>query len=661
MPRSPHLRQHIRFVTFATAWGPALGGVNSFNRDFAVALAKALECRIACVVPGASDADVQDAREGGVALLRIGSKPQEEFDVASASLVTKLEDFSQVEYWIGHDILTGEFASKVRAAAQRGRLALIMHQSYDDYAAVKHVLKDASANGRRQRELFSKADEVFAVGPLLAERLKDMTRRGKVIIPGLRVLPNIPAENSLKVVVFGRLTPENVLIKGIALAGHAVAEAVKTAINARSSKNAAATQIKFIGADPSEATARQIKESIEKRAGRCLNVTVRPFLPMKELQSEIEGSNLCLMLSWHEGFGLAAWEAIGAGIPIIISTNSGVFRLLDDVGGHACGCIRALNISGSFDAKEPFQKEDLKAASEAVLDVLQNTKKAIKNADHLRRMLLDRGYTWESAGREFVSALGHRALLRAVPPGVPHIAKVRRDRKLTSRRTHRKAGEDVRIQQAAFSVQEMVTTAGLTGFYPSRDYYGIYRIERGIDQYISTAQKSIVMVSVNLVTGFQYDGIADVLQQKLETISDFSVLISLLDPSKKHLMQTMAPALDKTPEALESSIRESLERLGKLRSGLSAPAQSRFAIRVHQSIPFGSAILLDHKEVDGRIQIETKVYKVPMRKSFAFEVRPSGGSGFYKTLISGYLNLIEDGEETSQEVLGMVSTSTVTG
>src|SRR5712691_9108325 len=199
MRKSRRSGQPIQFVTFATAWGSSHGGLNSFNRDFTAAFAQAVNGRVACVVPGASDEDKADASNAGVLLLPLGSNTRDEFDMGSASLIPTLDNFSQVEWWIGHDIITGEFASAVRTASQ-GRLAVIMHQSYEDYGGVKHPTKGATDKARRQRDLFSKADEIFAVGPLLAERLKDMCGRGKVIIPGLRIVDHRPAENSLNVV-----------------------------------------------------------------------------------------------------------------------------------------------------------------------------------------------------------------------------------------------------------------------------------------------------------------------------------------------------------------------------------------------------------------------------------------------------------------------------
>lgn len=65
--------------------------------------------------------------------------------------------------------------------------------------------------------------------------------------------------------------------------------------------------------------------------------------------------------------------------------------------------------------------------------------------------------------------------------------------------------------------------------------------------------------------------------------------------------------------------------------------------KMHNTLPFGSAIILDGNLESGRIQIETKPYKVGMRKSFAFEIINDGNS-FYDTIKSSYYELIHDGD-----------------
>lgn len=194
-------------------------------------------------------------------------------------------------------------------------------------------------------------------------------------------------------------------------------------------------------------------------------------------------------------------------------------------------------------------------------------------------------------------------------------------------------------------LDELISAAGLSAFYPSRDYYSKYRDVANIDQYVSTATRSVVMVSINLMTGIPIAGVCEALVTKLKANPKFTAVVSLLNPDLSHLMASLAPVLSTTRAGLAHSIRESLHRLNHAKTQLRPKDRSRFSVRVHDTIPMGSAILLDHKESFGRIQIESKVYKAPPRMSFAFEVVRTGSQGFYETLAKGYDDLVDDGHE----------------
>src|SRR5208282_2140719 len=110
-------------------------------------------------------------------------------------------------------------------------------------------------------------------------------------------------------------------------------------------------------------------------------------------------------------------------------------------------------------------------------------------------------------------------------------------------------------------------------------------------------------------------------------------------------MAVMAPVLSAEPRDLEASIRRSLNNLVELKRALNERIQGRFDVRVHPVLPFGSAILLDHKYPNGRIQIETKPYKVGLQRSFAFEVGRSPESNvLYDTLLTAYEKLLAEGQ-----------------
>jgi hypothetical protein len=200
-------------------------------------------------------------------------------------------------------------------------------------------------------------------------------------------------------------------------------------------------------------------------------------------------------------------------------------------------------------------------------------------------------------------------------------------------------------------VAELIPAAGLNAFYPSRKYYRTHREAATIDTYVATAQKSVVMISINLMTGVPFNGLCAAFRKKLNTDRDFTVVVSLLDPFQRSLMMALAPVLRTDAIKLAGTIQDSLREILALKDSLSESERKRLSVRVHRAIPFGSAILLDHREAHGRIQIESKVYKAHFDDSFAFEVAPTGSSGFYQTLAQGYQTLMDDGIEIDSSFL----------
>jgi hypothetical protein len=206
-----------------------------------------------------------------------------------------------------------------------------------------------------------------------------------------------------------------------------------------------------------------------------------------------------------------------------------------------------------------------------------------------------------------------------------------------------------RERVAARSWVKGVFEAGLTAFYPSRDYYPRFRDEAAtIDRYVSTAQSTAVLVSINLMTGIPFHDLCLALKRKLSARgAAFGVTISLLDPDREDLMAAIAPVLSKDPTDLSRTIRQSLQALARFKSGLSKRVQSRVDVRVHDAVPFGSAILLDHRLPNGRIQIETKPYKAGYQRSFAFELMRTEAGGLYDVLAASYETLLSDGRSVN--------------
>lgn len=211
--------------------------------------------------------------------------------------------------------------------------------------------------------------------------------------------------------------------------------------------------------------------------------------------------------------------------------------------------------------------------------------------------------------------------------------------------------------RATTSLPPGVAEAGITAFYPSRDYYALLRRDAAtIERYISTAEHTVIMVSINLMTGLPFNDLCAGLARKLGGAGDlFSATLSLLDPRRPDLMSVVAPLLNRDPGELADSIRGSLRDLIRFKWTLPLEVQARLDIRVHPALPFGSAILLDHAYPNGRIQIETKPYRVGLQRSLAFEVtRRVDSSGLFDVLARAYRALLDDGQSVVDEDLPQV-------
>ena len=120
-----------------------------------------------------------------------------------------------------------------------------------------------------------------------------------------------------------------------------------------------------------------------------------------------------------------------------------------------------------------------------------------------------------------------------------------------------------------------------------------------------------------------------------------TVILSLLDPDKDHLMRTMGPNLNMEPAELSDQIVKLISRTNSFYDSLEPALRSSFELHVHGVLPSASAIMIDVERQTGVIQLETKAYSRPAIEAFGFEV--GYGSGLYASLRDGYLKLIADG------------------
>jgi glycosyltransferase involved in cell wall biosynthesis len=409
-------------VTFATQWGSKYGGINSFNEDFltAFAIAYNLNTQVICIAATATPEEIEDAAKSGVRLIHLLYAPQaKSFDASIGQAgVERLMNLnisfeSDKTIWLGHDRITGEAAI---AAAQLagGRSAVIHHMSYDHYESYAENSQSAQQKTQTQAAMFQKANIVLAVGPLLRDAAIDRLGNSKsvyMLIPGLAEINPQEAPKTFVAFLSGRLSDDAARIKQGHLGIAAFATSQKEA-RENGMPEALRNQPKLLlrGVDfnnqpdhSSLGPETELKQFTEKYADEIVNLIALPYTTdRQQLYSELGRSSVALMPSWHEGFGLVAWEAIAAGVPLIISEKSGVYRFLKEkYFGAGTGCIYPVDIRGAMTSPF-FHEADLKATVAKLKEIANNPGQARQQAGILRNLVSE--YTWSACSEQAAKA-----------------------------------------------------------------------------------------------------------------------------------------------------------------------------------------------------------------------------------------------------------------
>ena len=147
-----------------------------------------------------------------------------------------------------------------------------------------------------------------------------------MITPG--IIENFPVERSKKkrrkevfhIVVFGRAAREDRFLKGYDIIAGAVASLGEK------------FKLKFVGS-----VAREQREVenwfLTKTNIKRDQLTVNRHVDQDGMKRKLKESDLCVVPSRTEAFGLVALEAISAGVPVLISKEAGIAHSLQKVEG----------------------------------------------------------------------------------------------------------------------------------------------------------------------------------------------------------------------------------------------------------------------------------------------------------------------------------------
>lgn len=398
------------FLFAATEWSSKFGGVSSFNRELASALARGGH-RVSCIVPDSNDEQIRLALIAGVTLAKAnpitGYTGRDLLDACGKPQV------DTPDYVVGHDHVTGRAALRMRDSFFPGATYIhVLHTIPIESEPHKPNLNLPPAmNGLRkdelQREMCAAADLILAVGPRVFERFGSFPGGdGKIhqLVPGLsydllRSAKRLGALPLPRVLWIGRTEDRH--LKGLPAFMH-----MASLLQHERLDGVRYPKMVVRGLTP-ETIGDEINQLSAIAPFETRAVEWHPYTTdQAELLRDYQSSSCFVMPSLFEAFGLVAFEAIAVGLPAIVSSESGVGRFLLEQHRGVRGGIGLPD-----DAVLDVYDDPARTAGEwctAIRRRLRDPKAAFEEAALLRERLAG-AITWEASTAELVKFLNSTA------------------------------------------------------------------------------------------------------------------------------------------------------------------------------------------------------------------------------------------------------------
>ncbi|MDH6464728.1 glycosyltransferase involved in cell wall biosynthesis [Micromonospora sp. A200] len=408
-------RPHV--LALATEWSSSLGGLSTFNRQLCGSLTA--HARVTCVVLRATDEERRDATSAGVTLIEAPEAPGAS-DVDRLSRRPPLPKGTVPDVIIGHGRWTGPAAHHLGDDFPHAKRLHFLHVIPDD---IERHKADRGVQVPQELVVHPRPDRHGAVG-LGAERQLDLLpflgehprvqARGVDPARLIRFDPGIdlgvgpprqpPQGRPWTVLLVGRTEDDR--LKGLDLAARAFNLA-------RRRRGAGTPRVELLvrGAPPE--TCSTLEDRMRGwAADASLPVRVRPYSTRAErLAADLRAASLLLMPSRAEGFGLVAVEAILAGTPVLVSSESGLGELLEERLGPEEAARIVVPTTGD-------DERDVENWSNAIDGALRNREAEFPGIAELRARLA-RELPWSTATATLLNRVLHAADTRPPAPRSP--------------------------------------------------------------------------------------------------------------------------------------------------------------------------------------------------------------------------------------------------
>ncbi|XP_067020803.1 uncharacterized protein [Acropora muricata] len=331
--------QILNITLLASEWKSSAGGLSTLNRELAIHLAQMQNMRVSLLVPegACNDEDKREAGSFGISIL----DAKKCVGVDPLLWLSNPPQDHKMDVIVGHGVKLGCQVQLIKGQAQfqNCKWVHVVHTEPEDLGKFK-VYNNSNLKGQEKHwneiELCESADLVVPVGPKLGKAyhryLQSSKNSGDLfeLIPGLfeREFGDLVAKQNPKdekddfiVLLCGRGDKKDFKVKGYDIAVKAFAD---------QRLKGKRYSLLFVGTpkgDQDKVRERLLKYKIDEK-----QLTVREFVKSrKKMKNLFCEADMAIMPSKSEGFGLVALEALSAGLPILVGSNSGFARAIEDI------------------------------------------------------------------------------------------------------------------------------------------------------------------------------------------------------------------------------------------------------------------------------------------------------------------------------------------
>ena len=328
-----HDANKLQVTILASEWRSSKGEVSTINRELAIQLAKFSCVKVTLFLPKSSDKDIKAAASHSVSILEGVEPPgcNDELDW----LWFPPKNF-RIDVVVAHGVKLGRRAQFIRDSHNKCKWVQIVHTDPEELGIFK-CYENPTSPGAQNRHIEVKlcrmADFVVGVGPKLTEAFcrylswckedVDVFSFTPGVLTNLTSVQGVPVERKQCIVLmFGSGDSLDFEVKGFDIGVRSVAALSDTCLH-------------FV-LEPHQKHEEIVKRVVDLGIPES-RLNVRAYLDSREdLKGLFCEVDLLLMPSRTEGFGLTGLECLSAGLPVLVSKNSGFGEALGSV---PCGSL----------------------------------------------------------------------------------------------------------------------------------------------------------------------------------------------------------------------------------------------------------------------------------------------------------------------------------